>query len=83
MILRSLVAPSRGAGGYDTHDLFELLSRCALCLDMGEKLKNQMFGQNRVFCSYGDSRGFNTTEMSRDIFCVEIDPGSPIFCFIE
>ena len=39
--------------------------------------------KNNEIASYGDLGGFDTTEMSGNIFCVAIDPGSPIFCLTE
>ena len=50
----------------------------------GEKTEKLDFRQVFVVAPYGDSGGFGTTELSGNIlFCVEIDPGSPIFCLIE
>ena len=39
--------------------------------------------KKQYVASYGDSGLFDTTEWSGNIFCVEIDPGSPIFCLTE
>jgi hypothetical protein len=49
-----------------------------LRIRFSEKLKEQ---QNVAL--YCDSGGFHMTEWSGKIFCVEIDPASPIFCLTE
>ena len=52
--------------------------RCMSYRDpIGEK--TEFSAKNTYVAPYGDSGGSGVTEMSGNIFCVEIDPVSPIF----
>ena len=55
----------------------------ALLFFRGKPEKLDFRQQNTKFATYSDSVRFGVTGGSGNIFCVEIDPESPIFCLTE